>query len=86
MHPGKGIGIRVEWDIEVMPYLRYWMEFGASVDYPRYGRLYSIGLEQFLSYPTNGLADAVANRSAIMFGPNEERAFWLRAMIFELDN
>jgi hypothetical protein len=85
VHPGKGIGIRVEWDIEVMPYLWYWMEFGASTGYPWYGRLYTIGLEPFSSYPTNGLPDAVANGTALTFGPGAQRDFWLRATIFELN-
>jgi Domain of unknown function (DUF4432) len=85
VHPSKGVGIRVEWDVEVMPYLWYWMEFGASKEYPWYGRLYTVGLEPFSSYPTTGLPDAVANESAIMFGPREERAFWLRATIFEFE-
>jgi len=82
-HPGKGIGIRVEWDIAVMPYLWYWMEYGASKAYPWYGRLYTIGLEPFSSYPTNGLPDAVANGSALEFGPGERKEFWLRATIYE---
>lgn len=85
VHPGRGIGIRVEWDIEVMPYLWYWMELGASDGYPWYGRLYTIGLEPFSSYPTNGLPDAVENGSALMLGPNKQRDFWLRATIFEVD-
>jgi hypothetical protein len=86
LHPGKGIGIRIEWDIEVMPYLWYWMEFGATVGYPWYGRLFTIGLEPFSSYPTNGLPDAVANGTALTFGPQEQREFWLRASIVELDH
>jgi hypothetical protein len=81
--PDKEFGVRVEWDITVMPYLWYWMEFGASTGYPWYGRLYTIGLEPFSSYPTNGLPDAVANGSALRFGPNEQKDFWLRATIFE---
>jgi hypothetical protein len=85
VHPGKGIGIRIEWDTEVMPYVWYWMEFGASEGYPWYGRLYTIGLEPFSSYPTNGLPDAIENGSALSFSPREQRAFWLRATIFELE-
>jgi hypothetical protein len=85
VHPGKGIGIRVEWDIEVMPYLWYWMEFGASTGYPWYGQLYTIGLEPFSSYPTNGLPDAIDNGTALTFVPRDQREFWLRATIFEID-
>ena len=82
-HPGKGIGMRVEWDAETMPYLWYWMEFGGTTSYPWHGRPYVIGLEPHSSYPTNGLPDAVANGSALAFGPREARSFWLRATIVE---
>jgi galactose mutarotase-like enzyme len=86
VHPAKGIGFRVEWDATVMPYLWYWQEFGASTGYPWYGRHYNIGLEPFSSYPTNGLAEAVANDTALTIGPREERPFWLRATVFEVED
>lgn len=82
-HPGKGIGLRVEWDVTVMPYLWYWMELGASTDYPWYGRLYTVGLEPFSSYPTDGLAEAIGNDTALTVGPRGRRDFWLRATIYE---
>ncbi|CAA9550497.1 MAG: hypothetical protein AVDCRST_MAG73-2826 [uncultured Thermomicrobiales bacterium] len=82
-HPAKGVGIRVEWDATQMPYLWYWQEFGASEGYPWYGRHYNIGLEPFSSYPTNGLAEAVENGTALAFGPGETRRFWLRATVYE---
>jgi hypothetical protein len=80
-HPGKGAGFRVEWDAGRMPFLWYWQEFGASAEYPWYGRHYNIGLEPFSSYPTNGLAEAVANGTALAFGPRERHSFWLRASV-----
>ena len=83
-HPTKGLGLRVEWDAAQMPYLWYWQEFGASTDYPWYGRHYNIGLEPFSSYPTNGLAEAVENGTALAFAPRQQRRFWLRATVFEL--
>ena len=82
-HPGKGVAFRVEWDAARMPYLWYWQEFGAGDGYPWYGRHYNIGLEPFSSYPTNGLADAVANGTALSFGPQEQQTFWLRASVVE---
>lgn len=64
--PG-GLGVRVEWDAAVLPYLWFWQEFGATRGYPWYGRLHTIGLEPSSSWPTNGLAEAVANGSALLF-------------------
>ncbi len=69
----------LRWDANVLPYCWFWQEFGAITGYPWYGRHYNIGLEPFSSYPTNGLADAVANGTAITFAPREQRTLWLRA-------
>jgi hypothetical protein len=74
---GDGLRFRVEWDATVMPYLWFWQEFGATTGYPWYGRHWNVGLEPFSSYPTNGLAEAVANRTALELSPHEERAFSL---------
>ncbi len=85
-HPGKGVRFRVEWDAATMPYLWYWQEFGASEAYPWWGRHYNIGLEPFSSYPTNGLAEAVENGTALSFGLREKRSFWLRTTIVDAGN
>lgn len=79
--PEDGIGLEVRWDVAVMPYLWYWQEFGASAGYPWYGRPYAVGLEPFSSYPTNGLAEAVANGTALALGPRARRDFWLEARV-----
>jgi len=77
--PDSSIGMRVEWDARVLPYLWYWQEFGATRDYPWYGRNYNIGLEPSSSYPTTGLPDAIANGSALLLAPGETRSLWLKA-------
>lgn len=79
--PETGIGARIEWDADVMPYLWYWREFGASTGYPWYGRNFNIGLEPFSSMPGSGLAEAVANETALRMQPFQERAFWLTLSI-----
>ena len=71
------LGIRVEWDAATMPYLWFWQEFGASRVHPWYGGLYAVGLEPFSSYPTNGLAEAVANGTAMKIDPLGSREFHL---------
>jgi galactose mutarotase-like enzyme len=82
-NPGKGLGIRVEWDVGTMPYLWYWQEYGASRFYPWYGRHYNVGLEPFSSFPTSGLQGAVDNGSALYIEAGEERHFSLRTGVFE---
>lgn len=71
----------LRWDATVLPYCWFWQEFGAITGYPWYGRHYNVGLEPFSSYPTNGLADAVANDTAMSLAPRERRALWLRAEV-----
>lgn len=69
-----GVGLRVEWEAELLPYLWIWQEFGASTGHPWFGERYTVGLEPFSSFPTNGLAEAVANDSALRIAPRETRA------------
>jgi hypothetical protein len=80
-HPGKQIAFRVDWDIETMPYLWFWQEFGQSPAAPWYGRHYNIGLEPSSSYPTTGIADSVENGSAMRLGPRETKSFWMTATV-----
>jgi hypothetical protein len=59
------LGLRVRWHADVMPYLWLWQEPASTPGYPWWSSDYLIGLEPFTSYPTNGLAEAVANGSAL---------------------
>jgi hypothetical protein len=76
-----GVGLRVEWDASVMPYLWFWQECGATSGYPWYGRVQTIGLEPFSSYPTDGLAEAVRRGTALELGAGERRSFELSAEV-----
>ncbi len=82
-NPRSDLGLRVIWDVEQMPYLWFWQEYGASGFYPWYGRHYNIGLEPFSSYPTSGLREAVDNGTALSLGACEERLFSLRVEVLE---
>ena len=82
-NPKKALALRVEWDVEQMPYLWFWQEYGASGFYPWYGRHYNIGLEPFSSYPTNGIAEAVSNGTAMLVGAREERRFSMGVEVLE---
>lgn len=79
----EDLGLRVEWDATVLPWLWFWQEFGAWTDYPWYGRHYNIGLEPFSSQPTNGLAEAVANGTAMTLPPHGITRLWLKATVIE---
>lgn len=63
------VGMRVEWDATLMPYLWMWQELGASTGYPWWGRAYTVGLEPFAGMPTGGLAAAVSNGTALLLAP-----------------
>jgi hypothetical protein len=79
----KGLGLRVTWDIERMPYLWFWQEYGASKFYPWYGRHYNIGLEPFSSYPTTGIQEAVENGTALSVKAREKLSFSCRVEVLD---
>lgn len=82
-NPMKGLGLRVTWDARTMPYLWFWQEYGATEIYPWYGRHYNVGLEPFSSFPTDGLAAAVENGTALSVGPRRKLRFALQVEVFE---
>jgi hypothetical protein len=77
--PDGGLGMRVRWDVTVLPHLWLWQELGATRGHPWWGRAYVVGLEPFAGYPTDGLAAAAANGSALRLEPHARRSLWLRA-------
>jgi hypothetical protein len=77
------IGLRVSWDASTMPYLWVWQEHGGTTAYPWWGRLRTVGLEPFSSRPTDGLAEAVRNGTALRLKPREARDFDLTASVLE---
>jgi hypothetical protein len=79
----KGIGVRVEWDVTVMPYLWYWHEYGQTTGYPWYGEMYTVGLEPFSSAPALGLGEALMTGDTCDFEPHGSRDFWLNVTLFE---
>ena len=77
------VGLRVSWDARTMPYLWVWQEHGGTTAYPWWGRLRTVGLEPFSSQPTDGLAEAVRNGTALRLAPRETRDFDLTATVLE---
>ncbi|MFD0900825.1 DUF4432 family protein [Actinomadura sediminis] len=81
--PADGLGLNVRWDASVLPHLWLWQELGATAGHPWWGRAYVVGLEPFAGYPTDGLAAAVENGTALKLGPRAVRRMWLRARVIE---
>ncbi|MEJ7762972.1 MAG: aldose 1-epimerase [Thermomicrobiales bacterium] len=79
-----GLTCTIGWDARVMPYCWYWQEFGAITGYPWYGRHWNIGLEPFSSFPTDGLAAAIDNGTAMTLAPRERRENWLTVTVGEI--
>jgi Domain of unknown function (DUF4432) len=77
------VGLRVSWDARTMPYLWLWQEHGGTRGYPWWGRLRTVGLEPFSSRPTDGLAEAVRNGTALRLAPRAARDFHLTATVLE---
>ena len=78
-----GISVKVDWNRDLMPYLWFWQEFGRTKTYPWYGENYNIGLEPFSSFPTNGLLEAIENKSALIFSAKETKVHKLNYEITE---
>ncbi|MEU5881928.1 DUF4432 family protein [Spirillospora sp. NPDC047279] len=84
--PESALGLRVAWDATVLEHLWLWRELGSIGEYPWWGRAYVVGLEPFAGYPTEGLAEAVRNGSALTLRPRETRPLWLRASVMDDDD
>ena len=79
-NPRRPVGLEVRWDASMLPYLWYWREAGTP-GFPWYGREYFFGLEPFAGYPTEGLAAAVANGSALRLAAGAARTLRWSAAI-----
>lgn len=79
--PSRPVGLEVTWEAALLPYLWCWREAGTP-GFPWYGREYFFGLEPFAGYPTEGLAAAVANGSALALPANGSRTLhWAAGVV-----
>ncbi len=83
MNRDQGAGFAMRWEGEVFRYLWLWQEFAYAGGYPWWGRTYTMALEPWTSYPTNGLAQAVENGTALLLQPNETVETRLCAVAFD---
>lgn len=77
-NPALGLGVGLEWDARVFPYLWSWQVYGGAWGYPYYGRTYHVALEPF-NAPIGTLADAVRDGTGGRLGPGESLSTSLRA-------
>jgi len=79
----KKLGIKVEWDKKIMPYLWFWQEFNKSSYYPWYKMSRVFGLEPF-STNIMGLKDTIDRNKGLEIKGNSEIGFSLKIMVNEI--
>jgi hypothetical protein len=70
--PSHRVGIELEWDAEVFPYVWYAMEAGGRSGFPWYRTGYFLSLTPCTSWPAHGVQDArrISN-STVLIDPSE---------------
>ena len=66
-NPHLSLAATMVWDPRVFPYLWSWQVYGGSLEYPYFGRAYTLGLEPF-SCPPEALASLARRGAAPVLG------------------
>ena len=66
-----GVGFALSYPSEIFRFLWFWRSLGGGWGYPWYGRTYNVGLEPCTSFDNTGLANAIANGTALRFEAGE---------------
>jgi hypothetical protein len=83
-NPERKVGFGTHFDHDFYRYIWYWQSMGgAGKGYPWWGRLHTMALEPWTSYPTHGLPSAVANGTARVLQPGEQIRTTFRAVAYE---
>jgi hypothetical protein len=77
------VGFALSWSLEAFPYLWIWRQFNQSAGYPWYGRVYTVALEPWSSYPSAGLVKAIDNGTARVLEPGQSVQASLRAIAYQ---
>jgi hypothetical protein len=78
----RRVGFAMRWDGALFRYLWLWQELGSGTGYPWWGRSYAVALEPWTSYPTLGLAEAVARGTQLVLQPGQTVATRLTASVY----
>lgn len=73
-----GLGVGLEWDARVFPYVWCWQAYGGAWGYPYFGRTYHVAVEPF-NAPIGSLEDAIRTGSGGRLAPGEQVTTTLRA-------
>lgn len=65
------VGFAMRWDGELFRYLWLWQELGTGTGYPWWGRTYTVALEPWTSYPTDGLPAAIERGTQLTLQPGQ---------------
>ena len=79
----REVGFAMTWSLDVFPYLWVWRNFNVSAGYPWYGRVYTMALEPWTSYPSAGLRTAIENGTAVKLEAGESKSATLRAIAYQ---
>lgn len=80
VNPRRGLGLRLEWDAAVFPWLQMWTPYGGA-DLPPLTGIYGLGLEPWTSrFP---LEQALAQGQAHRLGPRDSLTTVVRARVLE---
>ena len=84
LNPFHKVGFGLRFDHELFQYIWYWQQLGnVAKGYPWWGRLHTMALEPWTSYPTKGLAEAVENGTALLLQPGEKIKTTIKAVAFD---
>ena len=78
----RRVGFAMRWDGALFRYLWLWQELGSGTGYPWWGRSYAVALEPWTSYPTLGLAEAVARGTQLILQPGQTVTTRLTASVY----
>jgi hypothetical protein len=85
-NPIQHLGFGLRFDHQLYRYIWYWQQLGNVAEgFPWWSRLHTVALEPWTSYPTGGLSEAIANGTAVLLQPGEQRKSSLKAVAFEGD-
>ncbi|HXI18473.1 MAG TPA: DUF4432 family protein, partial [Chloroflexota bacterium] len=73
-----GLGVGLDWDAAVFPYVWCWQAYGGAWGYPYYGRTYHVAIEPF-NAPIGSLEDAIRTGTGGRLDPSGEVSTTLRA-------